>query len=166
MDLLPWRETSLSIRCSNNRFIFYRCQRKLGFIKLLWPVVCYDCTASITPDTHHTVWYNRMFSWWYHENPMSSASQVILSVVELPAYIYAVIIFVFPMFHNQQYFYVLIWPRHCQIFLFLDVLQLFSDVVDRPLGKEASLLPLSHLHWGRPHCICFHWGLLIFIKLL
>ena len=28
----------------------------------------------------------------YHENPMISASQVILSVVELPAYIYAVII--------------------------------------------------------------------------
>ena len=39
---------------------------------------------------------------------MLSASQVILSVVELPAYIYAVIIFVFPMFHNQQYFYALI----------------------------------------------------------
>ena len=51
-------------------------------------------------------------------------------------------------------------------FLFLDVLQLFSDVVDRPLGKEAGLLPLSHLHWGRPHCICFHWGPLIFLKLL
>ena len=95
MDLLPWRETSLSIRCSNNRFIFYRCQRKLGFIKLLWHVVCYDCTRPTTRCGACLVWwmlYNCMLSWWFHENPMISASQVILSVVELPAYIYAVII--------------------------------------------------------------------------
>ena len=43
-------------------------------------------------------------NWVNWVNPMILVSQVILSVVELPAYIYAVIIWL-PNIANQKYFY-------------------------------------------------------------
>ena len=40
------------------------------------------------------------------------------------------------------------------IFLVLSCL----DVADWLVGKEACLLPVTHLHWSCSHCIGFHWG--------
>ena len=77
----------------------------------------------------------------------SHGLQVILSVVELPAYIYAVISRLKKIIICQQSIISI-------SFLLLSCL----DVADWLVGKEACLLPVTHLHWSCSHCIGFHWG--------
>ena len=107
-------------------------------------------------------------------------SQVILSVVELPAYIYAVTSTHFSTKYlcikncNQdvlckscQHIAVtstnfptkhLCIKNHNQDDLCKSCQHIELDVVDWSLGKEARLFSLSHIHWSCTHCIRFHWG--------
>ena len=80
----------------------------------------------------------------------SHGLQVILSVVELPAYIYAVI----SRLQKQSLSAMSSSNQSFQDFLELSCL----DVADWLVGKEACLLPVTHLHWSCSHCIGFHWG--------
>ena len=80
----------------------------------------------------------------------SHGLQVILSVVELPAYIYAVI---------SRLKKIIICDVLQQSIISISFLVLSClDVADWLVGKEACLLPVTHLHWSCSHCIGFHWG--------